>query len=760
MEQTTNILAPLNDTQREAVTASGGNWLVLAGAGTGKTRVLAHRIAWLIKKENASPWSILTITFAHNAAGYMRTRIEEILQQPIGGMWVGTFHGLAHRFLRTHWQDAKLPQHFQILDADDQLRLVKRLLKELQLDESRYPPLQIMGFINAQKDDGRRPEHLDDGGDFYQRKLIEVYREYQATCERAGQVDFADLLLKTHELLRDRPDIRRHYQKRFAHIQVDDFQDTNAIQYAWLRLLAGDRDNLFLAGDDDQSIYGWRGARVENLQSFQRDYPNTQVVRLEQNYRSTGNILQAANALIAHNPTRLGKNLWTQDAEGEPILLYAAFNEVDEARFVVDRIRGYVTDPGYRLADCAILYRTTAQSRLFEEALINAQIPYRVYGGLRFFERAEIKDAMAYLRLVANPDDDIAFERAVNNPLRGIDPTTLDSLWNQARKSRFSLWQAARDLTTAGAQHHQAAEAISQFLCLIDKYRTQGNELTLEALIHDLIATAGLVEHFRKDKDGKGQESISNLKQLVETARRFRHKMSLDYNLLSGIGKTREEWPGSGRRPDGNSDLHAFLAFAALEAGDTQADDSEDAVQLMTLHSAKGLEFPIIFLVGVEEGLFPHSLSANAPHRLEEERRLCYVGMTRAMHQLFVSHAEIRRFRGSEDRPFPSRFLREIPAELVREVRAGGLSRSAAWGAAASLAPGARQGGASWSASVPEADRGGGFHLGQGVRHPKFGEGVVLNSEGRGAAARIQVKFHGEGTKWLVLAYAKLEPLG
>ena len=742
MEDISHILAPLNEPQRDAVTATGGNRLVLAGAGSGKTRVLVHRIAWLIQVEHLAPWAILAVTFTNKAAREMRTRIEEILQQPIGGMWVGTFHGLAHRFLRAHWQDAKLPQHFQILDADDQLRLVKRLLKELQLDESRYPPRQVMGFINREKDEGRRPEHLDDGGDFYQRKLIEVYREYQATCERAGQVDFADLLLKTHELLRDRPDIRHHYQERFAHILVDEFQDTNAIQYAWLRLLAGDRDNLFLVGDDDQSIYGWRGARVENIQSFQRDYPNTQVVRLEQNYRSTGNILQAANALIAHNPTRLGKNLWTQDAEGEPILRYAAFNEVDEARFVVDRIRGYVTEEGYRRAECAILYRTTAQSRLFEEALINAQIPYRVYGGLRFFERAEIKDAMAYLRLVANPDDDTAFERAVNTPMRGIGPRTLENLREQARETRVSLWQAARDLLASGNLPPRAAGAIGQFLDLIDRHRRAAPDLNLDGLANDLIAAAGLEEHYRKEKDGKGQDRVENLGQLVETAGRF--------HLELGDAEIEGE----------NDALAAFLAHAALESGDTQADEFEDSVQLMTLHSAKGLEFPIVFLVGVEEGLFPHSLSADDPHRLEEERRLCYVGMTRAMHQLFVSHAESRRFRGSEDRPFPSRFLREIPAALVREVRAGGLSRSAAWGAAASLTPGARQADTSWAAGVPEAAQGGGFHLGQGVRHPKFGEGVVLNSEGRGAAARIQVKFHGEGTKWLVLAYAKLEPLG
>jgi len=747
MDDISHILAPLNDAQRQAVSASGGNRLVLAGAGSGKTRVLVHRIAWLIQVEGVPPWSLLAVTFTNKAAREMRGRIEEILQQPIGGMWVGTFHGLAHRFLRAHWQDARLPQHFQILDAEDQLRLVKRLLKEMSLDDTRFPPRQLLGFINAQKDEGRRPEHLDEGGEFFQRKLIEVYYEYQAACERAGQVDFAELLLRTHELLRDRPDLRHHYQQRFAHILVDEFQDTNAIQYAWLRLLAGERDNLFLVGDDDQSIYGWRGAKVENIQSFQRDYPNTQVVRLEQNYRSTGTILKAANALIANNPTRLGKSLWTQDGAGELILRYAAFNEVDEARFVVDRIRHFVSELGYRRAECAILYRTTAQSRLFEEALILAQLPYRVYGGLRFFERAEIKDALAYLRLVASPDDDSAFERAVNIPVRGLGPRTIESLREQARETRVSLWQAARDLLATRALPPRTAGSLTQFMGLIEHQRASSRDLTLEALTRDLLAAAGLAEHYRKEKDGRGQDRIENLDQLVETAGRFRHELVVQEDAA-----------------EVSDALLAFLAHAALEAGEAQAEEFEDSVQLMTLHSAKGLEFPLVFLVGMEEGLFPHSLSVQDTARLEEERRLCYVGMTRAMHQLFFCHAESRRFRGSEEYPFPSRFLREIPAELVKEVRGGGLARPGAWGRSSPFPakpprsrPAANAGAAS-PGGVPAGV--GGFHLGQRVLHPKFGEGVVLNCEGQGAAARVQINFHGEGTKWLVLAYARLEPLG
>ena len=717
-----HILDPLNEAQREAVTADPGSLLVLAGAGSGKTRVLVHRIAWLIQVEQAPPWTILAVTFTNKAAREMRSRIEEMLQGPVMGMWVGTFHGLAHRFLRAHWQDAKLPQQFQILDAEDQYRLLRRTLKAMELDESRWPPRQVQGFINKQKDEGLRPKHLDDGGDYYLRKVIAVYQEYEAACERGGMVDFAELLLRTHELLRDRPDILHHYRERFRHILVDEFQDTNAIQYAWLRLLAGTKDNLFLVGDDDQSIYGWRGARVENIQSLQKDYPGTRVVRLEQNYRSTGNILSAANALIANNPTRLGKNLWTEDKAGDLIRRYAAFNEVDEARFVVERIRRYVEEEGYRRSECAILYRTTAQSRLFEESLIQAAMPYRVYGGLRFFERTEIKDALGYLRLIANPEDDTSFERVVNTPPRGIGGKTLDRLREQAREGRSSLWRAAQDLVAAAALPARAAEALSGFLRLIRDQ--QALELELADLTARVIEATGLPEHYKKAKDGRGVDRIENLEELVNATRRFAHE----------------------REDTGGDTLGAFLAHAALEAGEAQVDQLEDGVQLMTLHSAKGLEFPIVFIAGVEEGLFPHSMSQEDPDRLEEERRLCYVGMTRAMHQLYLCHAESRRWHGSENYPFPSRFLREIPAELIEEVRARGIGRRAT---APSPAIGA----------TPQAALGG-FRLGQRVAHPKFGEGVVLSSEGRGASARIQVNFETGGAKWLVLAYARLDPVG
>lgn len=727
MDDVSPILDALNESQRTAVAAGAGNRLVLAGAGSGKTRVLVHRITWLIQVEQVPPYALLAVTFTNKAAREMRQRIEGMLAQPIGGMWVGTFHGLAHRFLRAHWQDAKLPQQFQILDADDQYRLVRRLLKEMELDEARWPPRQVQGFINRHKDEGRRAQHVDGGGDFYQHQMIDIYRRYQETCERAGVVDFAELLLRAHEVLRDRPDLLHHYRERFRHILVDEFQDTNAIQYAWLRLLAGERDNLFLVGDDDQSIYGWRGAKVEHIQRFQRDYPNTEVVRLEQNYRSTGNILSAANALIANNPSRLGKSLWTEDGAGEPIRRYAAFNEVDEARFVVERIRRYCVDEGMARAECAILYRTTAQSRLFEEALIQTGLPYRVYGGQRFFERAEIKDALAYLRLLINVHDDGAFERVVNLPPRGIGPRTLDLLREQARADGGSLWAAARTVVDGNALPPRALGAVRRFLELIEGLhgRAEGDAAEagaeppadLSELTGEVIVAAGLPEHYKKERDGRGVDRIENLEQLGEAARRFAAEAGDDEGDLLG----------------------SFLAHAALEAGDAQADDVQDAVQLMTLHSAKGLEFPVVFVTGVEEGLFPHSMSADDPARLEEERRLCYVGMTRAMQRLYLTHAESRRLHGREEYPMPSRFLREVPAELLEEVRGGGVAKPATRAAAANN---------------------GGFQLGQQVVHPKFGPGVVLSTEGAGAQARIQVNFESVGAKWLVLAYARLDAVG
>ncbi len=714
-----HILDGLNEVQREAVSAPPSSTLVLAGAGSGKTRVLVHRIAWLVGVEGVSPWGVLAVTFTNKAAREMRHRIEHLLQEPIGGMWVGTFHGLAHRLLRAHWKEANLPQNFQILDSDDQFRMIKRIIRELDLDEARWPPRQAQWFINQQKDEGRRAQHMDDGGDPYQRQMIRIYQAYQDACNRAGAVDFAELLLRAHELWRDRPDVLQHYRERFAHILVDEFQDTNSIQYAWLRLLSGDRDNLFVVGDDDQSIYGWRGARVENIRDFQKDHPKTRMIRLEQNYRSTGNILTAANAVISNNPSRLGKNLWTEDGEGDPIRVYAAFNEVDEARFVVERIRSAI-ESGSRRDEIAILYRTTAQSRLFEEALIQAGIPYRVYGGLRFFERAEIKDALAYLRLISNRHDDPSFERVVNQPPRGIGPRTLDAVRAHARDFGCSLWQASEELLKGNAMAARAANALRGFIELADELAVATEGMELQQIAAHIIEHAGLPEHFKKSRDGKGQDRIENLEELVNAARQFEYESEDD--ILS--------------------DLDAFLAHAALEAGEQQADEYEESVQLMTLHSAKGLEFPLVFIGGMEEGLFPHSMSSDDPDRLEEERRLCYVGMTRAMKALYLTHAENRRLHGSETYPMQSRFLREIPMDLVEEIRSRpNVSRPY-------TAP---------AGSLNLAQESCGFQLGQRVAHPKFGEGVVLNAEGQGGSARVQVNFEAVGPKWLVVAYANLQ---
>ena len=713
-----HILDGLNDAQRDAVTAPLGSALVLAGAGSGKTRVLVHRIAWLLQVEQLSPWSILAVTFTNKAAREMRHRIETLLGMPMGGMWVGTFHGLAHRLLRAHWQEANLPQGFQILDSDDQFRMIKRIVRELNLDDSKWPPRQVQWFINNNKDEGRRADHLDAAGDPYQRQMIALYREYEQACQRAGVVDFAELLLRAHELWRDRPDVLQHYRERFSAVLVDEFQDTNSIQYAWLRMLSGEQHKLFVVGDDDQSIYGWRGARVENIQEFQSHYPETKVVRLEQNYRSTGNILKAANAVISNNPTRLGKELWTEDADGEQIRVYGAFNEVDEARFVIDNLRESI-EQGSARQDIAILYRTSAQSRLFEEALIQQGIPYRVYGGLKFFERAEIKDALAYLRLVANRHDDPSFERAVNQPPRGIGSKTIEAIRAHARDFSCSLWSASQDLLKGGRMTPRASGALQGFVNLIEEAAFEIKESELPEKLEEMLNRAKLREHFEKSRDGKGQDRIENLEELVNATRQF--EVPPDEEQLTG--------------------LDAFLAHAALEAGDNQAEAYEDSVQLMTMHSAKGLEFPIVFIGGVEEGLFPHSMSADDPERLEEERRLCYVGMTRAMQQLTLSHAESRRLHGSDTYPLPSRFLREMPSEVIQEVRARAqVSRPYS----------------SAAGSLNMAEEITGFTLGQRVTHPKFGEGVVLNAEGQGNGARIQVNFETVGSKWLVVAYANL----
>lgn len=708
------LLDGLNEAQRQAISLPPGGALVLAGAGSGKTRVLVHRIAWLLEVEQASPWSILAVTFTNKAAREMQSRIDHLLGRPSPGMWVGTFHGLAHRFLRQHHQEAGLSPEFQILDSDDQQRLVKRILKAMEVDEDRWPARQVQWWINGQKDEGLRARHLDPGHDPYLRQMQRIYTQYEEACQRGGLVDFAELLLRAQEMLRDQEELRGHYQQRFRHILVDEFQDTNSIQYAWLRLLAGAENRLFVVGDDDQSIYGWRGARVENIQDFQRQYPAAELIRLEQNYRSTGTILSAANAVIAQNAGRLGKNLWTEGGEGEPIRLYNAYNGLDEARFVVERIHKAM-ERGMARREIAILYRSNAQSRLFEETLMQLGISYRVYGGLRFFERAEIKDALAYLRLICNRHDDSSFERVVNTPTRGLGDRTLDSLRAHARDFGCSLWQAGAELIKGGGMARRAANALQGFMDLVDELAAKGLSLSLDQLVSQVTADSGLLENCRKSKDGKGQDRVENLEELAVAARQF--------ELLLEDAET--------------DALLSFVSHTALEAGEGQADAHEDAVQLMTLHSAKGLEFPLVFMVGMEEGLFPHAMSSDEPGRLEEERRLCYVGMTRAMRELYLSHAESRILHGRETYPLPSRFLNEIPPELMEEVRArSNISRPAF--------------------VDTRSQNTSGFRLGQRVRHPSFGEGVILNAEGSGGSARVQVRF-AEGSKWLVLAYAKLQ---
>ena len=710
-----DILSPLNDAQREAVAADNQNMLVLAGAGSGKTRVLVHRIAWLIRAEGFSPWSILAVTFTNKAAREMRGRIEEMLQIPSQGMWVGTFHGLAHRLLKAHWKEAGLPQNFQILDSDDQLRLVKRVCRELELDESRWPPRQAQWYINAQKDEGLRAAHIEPPpGDLFARTMLQVYRAYEQACERGGMVDFAELLLRAHELWLKSPETLRHYQGRFRQVLVDEFQDTNTIQYAWLRVLAGKHIPVVAVGDDDQSIYGWRGAKIENIQRFTQDFSGTHTVRLEQNYRSSQTILRAANGVIANNQGRLGKELWTAGESGEQISLYAGFNEQDEARYIVEQIEQW-TGAGNTRASAAILYRSNAQSRVLEEALIRAQVPYRIYGGQRFYERIEIRNALAYLRLLLSRGDDAAVERVINTPPRGIGGKTLDMVRECARSREIPLWNAITAVIAEQALPARALGALEGFVALINELDSGTDELSLEEVVEQVIQGASLIEFYQKEKGEKGQARVENLEELVSAAKQF----------VAG----EDELPP----------LQQFLDSAALDAGDAQADEHEDSVQLMTLHSAKGLEFPLVFLAGMEENLFPHRMSIEEPGRLEEERRLCYVGITRAMQKLVITYAESRRLHGSETLNTPSRFIREIPGELLQEVR---LHTSIARPVSSIM-----------HARVPDTQ----LNLGQQVYHQIFGEGVVLNFEGRGASARVQVNFDTDGCKWLVLQYANLQ---
>ena len=712
----TPILDQLNPAQEQAVTSDKKHLLVLAGAGSGKTRVLVHRIAWKIQVENSSPYSILAVTFTNKAAREMRERIDALLGIPLRGMWVGTFHGLAHRLLKAHWRDAKLPENFQILDSDDQLRLIKRVMRSMDLDEQRWPPKQAQWWINGQKDEGLRAAHIPESADPFAATMLGIYQQYERLCEQLGVIDFAELLLRALELWRNNPDVLQHYQQRFAHILVDEFQDTNAVQYAWLRLLAGDISAVTAVGDDDQSIYGWRGAKVENILSYERDFADTQIVKLEQNYRSTSNILNAANAVIAKNAGRLGKNLWTDAGEGESIALYAAFNEHDESRYIADRLTSWVAE-GNRRADAAILYRSNAQSRVLEAALLQADIPYRIYGGQRFYERLEIKNALAYLRLMFNCHDDVAFERVGNLPSRGIGDRTLEQIRRLAREQSISLWSAASSMVAEKQLAARAANAVAGFLALINEMSGQLDELPLVEQAQNAIQRSGLIEMHKREKGERGQARVENLEELVSACRNFEAEDS-----SAPI-------------------LPQFLDQVALDAGDRQANEDQDAVQLMTLHSAKGLEFPLVFIAGMEENLFPHKMSIDEPGRLEEERRLAYVGMTRAMHKLYLTFAESRSIYGSESFNSISRFVRDIPKGVLEEVRLqNSITRPTSY-------------------TVPvNSDEGSdtGFQLGQQIRHNVYGDGVILNFEGNGPRARVHISFEGVGTKILILDSANL----
>ncbi len=712
----TPILDGLNKAQRDAVTANNQSVLVLAGAGSGKTRVLVHRIAWLIATKNLAPHAIIAVTFTNKAAHEMKSRVENLLGRSANNMWIGTFHGLAHRMLRAHAREAELPETFQILDSDDQLRVIKRVMKDMSLDETEWPARQAQWFINKQKDEGRRAADIQHNGDLFTSVHTKVYFQYQQACQTGGLVDFAELLLKAYELLRDKEHLREHYQNRFQHLLVDEFQDTNGIQYAWLRLMSARNCNVTIVGDDDQSIYGWRGAKIENIQRFDREYQDTKTIRLEQNYRSTGTILKAANAVIANNSERMGKNLWTDDGDGDPISLYAAFNEQEEARFIAARISDWQAQ-GNSYKDCAILYRSNAQSRVLEEFLLQRQIPYRIYGGLKFFERAEVKDTLAYLRLMYNHQDDAAFERVVNTPPRSLGQKSVEKIRERARADSSTLWQAAQLVVEEKVLSPKATASLANFIQIIITGFEEFHELPLSEQIQLTVESSNLMEMYAKEKGEKALARKENLAELAGAAREFDVD---DYPDLSP--------------------MTAFLAHASLEAGDAQAEQYEDCVQMMTLHSAKGLEFPVVFIAGMEERLFPHMMSMEEPDKLEEERRLAYVGITRAMQKLYLLYAEKRRLWGKDTYPSISRFIREIPAELKEDIRLNSQLSQPVLG----------------QSSAPQQVGDSEFSLGQQVTHPKFGSGIILNYEGEGAQARVQINFDTVGTKWLMMAYAKL----
>jgi DNA helicase-2/ATP-dependent DNA helicase PcrA len=732
-----NILAGLNPQQLQAVTLPHQSALILAGAGSGKTRVLTTRIVWLIQTGQVSPHGLLAVTFTNKAAREMLTRISAMLPIKTRGMWVGTFHGLCNRMLRAHYRDAGLPQTFQILDTQDQLALIKRLLKSLNVDEERYPPRDLQYFISGHKEAGRRAAAVE-AYDEHSKRLIELYAQYDQQCNREGVVDFAELLLRSFELLTRNEILREHYRRRFSHILVDEFQDTNRLQYLWLKLLAGPDNAIFAVGDDDQSIYAFRGASSQNMFEFEREFAQGRVIKLEQNYRSHGNILDAANALINHNQRRLGKDLWTDAGEGEPLRAYEAPTDVDEASFIVQEVRS-LRGEGTRLSDIAMLYRSNAQSRVLEHALFNAGLAYRVYGGLRFFERQEIKHALAYLRLVASPDDDGAFLRVVNLPARGIGTRSIEQLQDVARQRGVSLWQAACSNPPTG----KAGQGVTAFIQLIDGLRQDCFGLSLPEMVELVIDRSGLKRYYESDRDG--QDRIENLNELVNAAAGFDAEggASIAEEDAAAVGLPQEAAPAADPRL---ALLNSFLAHAALEAGEHQAADGAQALQLMTVHSAKGLEFDAVFVSGLEEGLFPHENSLNQADGVEEERRLMYVALTRARRRLYLSHAQTRMLHGQTRYNIASRFLGEIPERLVRQLSP---PRVQGWAG--------RSGGPAvhtiTAFGTPSSSP---WRVGQDVLHPKFGPGVIVSVQGRGSDARVMVNFRQAGMKELALEYAKL----
>ena len=748
------LLDNLNAPQQEAVTLPHQSALILAGAGSGKTRVLTTRIAWLLATGQASPLSVLAVTFTNKAAKEMLARLSAMSPVNTRGMWIGTFHGLCNRMLRAHHRDAELPQLFQILDSQDQLSLIKRMVKAHGIDDERFPPRQIQQFVSSAKEEGRRANQVEAGDDFA-RRMVELYAMYDATCQREGVVDFAELLLRSFELLSRHDALREHYRRRFSHLLVDEFQDTNELQYRWLKLLAGPDTAMFAVGDDDQSIYAFRGAKVANMQAIERDFGRpgmpVHLIKLEQNYRSLGHILDAANALIRNNPSRLGKNLWTAEGKGDPVRAVASPSDIDEAAFVVDIVKG-LAEEGLALSEVAVLYRSNAQSRVLEHALFGAGIPYRVYGGMRFFERAEVKHALAYLRLVAAADDDGAFLRVVNFPPRGIGARSLEALQNAARQQGTTLWQAA----CSGAVGGKAGTSLAAFVRLIEAMRTAAAGLPLPEEVAHVLAASGLVAHYKAEKDG--EDRLDNLEELVSAADAFLREADLAVDAPIATGGDADAAAAEGA----TDPVAAFLAHAALEAGETQEAEGRPALQLMTVHAAKGLEFHTVFVTGLEEGLFPHENSLSEFDGVEEERRLMYVAMTRAKRRLYLTHAQSRMLHGQVRYHIPSRFLDELPRELVQWLSP---RRPKAYPAAVDVDVaewGVRAATPAWTTAPPtprqvEPAAGPTWRIGQSVRHAKFGVGVIIDAEGRGNDARVQVNFRDAGAKWLSLEYAKLE---